>query len=265
MNDFDKDFDIDIGKNKDLDILSNIKKIKDKVKGAAKKCGRNPKDVKILAVSKTKPAEYVVSAIDGGMTDFGENRPQELAKKFDEVLKFQTDSEDDLSQHNNIRWHQIGQLQKNKVKYIIDKVSLIHSVDSLSLAEEINKRAAVIDKVQDVLIQVNISGEESKSGVPYHMTADLCRQISDLPNVHIIGLMTISVKGYTYEENRNLFSSLKELSAEISALNIPNIEMKELSMGMSNDYEAAIEAGATIIRVGSAIFGKRDYGTSSAV
>lgn len=263
MNDFD--IDINTEKNNDLDILSNIKKIKDKVKSAAEKCGRNPKDIKILAVSKTKPAEYVVSAIKGGITDFGENRPQELAEKYDEVLMIKTDSEDDLSQRNNIRWHQIGQLQKNKVKYIIDKVSLIHSVDSLSLAEEINKRAAAIDKVQDVLIQVNISGEESKSGVPCNMAVDLCKQISDLPNVHIIGLMTISVKGYTYEENRDLFSLLKELAAKLSALNIPNIEMKELSMGMSNDYEAAIEAGATIVRVGSAIFGKRDYGLNGAV
>ena len=161
---------------------------------------------------------------------------------------------------NNIKWHQIGQLQKNKVRHIIDKVCLIHSVDSVGLAAEINKRAVAIGKVQQILIQVNISGEETKSGVSPDEVKAICTEISNMENVRIVGLMTISVKGYDFEQNKAIFQKLADLAKEIDGLKIKNVEMRELSMGMSHDYEAAIAAGATMVRVGTAVFGERDYG-----
>ena len=161
---------------------------------------------------------------------------------------------------NNIKWHQIGQLHKNKVRHIIDKVCLIHSVDSVGLAAEINKRAIAIGKVQQILIQVNISGEETKSGVSPDEVKALCTEISNMENVRIVGLMTISVKGYDFEQNKAIFQKLADLAKEIDGLKIKNVEMLELSMGMSHDYEAAIAAGATMVRVGTAVFGERDYG-----
>ncbi len=211
---------------------------------AAKKAGRNPEEVLLIAVSKTKPISMIEEAVRAGMLDFGENRPQELAEKFPQVP--------------GVRFHQIGQLQRNKVKYIIDKVSLIHSVDSLSLALEIEKQAAKIHKVQDILVQVNISGEESKSGVAPEEADTLCMEISKLPHVRIQGLMTISVAGASEEENYRIFSELKSLAEEMEKKKIPGVSMKELSMGMTHDFGAAIAAGATMVRVGSGIFGARD-------
>ncbi|MBQ3573262.1 MAG: YggS family pyridoxal phosphate-dependent enzyme, partial [Clostridia bacterium] len=158
---------------------------------------------------------------------------------------------------DDINWHLIGQLQKNKVRHIIDKVCLIHSVDSFDLALEINKRAAAIGKIQDILIQVNISGEESKSGAIPDDVPLLCEKISELENVRIKGLMTISVRDFSYEQNYELFSQLRALAQDIKNMGIKNVDMQELSMGMTHDYEAAIAAGATIIRVGTAIFGER--------
>lgn len=228
-----------------MEIEKNLAAIRQEIAQAAEKAGRCPEDVKLIAVSKTKPVSMIHQAVACGMKDFGENRPQELAEKFPQVP--------------GVRWHQIGQLQRNKVKYIIDKVSLIHSVDTLALAEEIEKRAAAIDKVQDILVQVNVTGEESKSGVSPEETANLCRDISRLPHVKICGLMTISVAGLTDEENYQVFSRLKNLAEEIDSLAIPGVAMKELSMGMSHDFQAAIRAGATMVRVGSSIFGERNY------
>lgn len=228
-------------------IAKNLKDVRCRIDKAAKSAGRNPSDVTLIAVSKTRPPECVSEALESGQLDFGENRPQELAQKA-EILP------------NNIKWHQIGQLQKNKVRHIIDKVCLIHSVDSVGLAAEINKRATAIGKVQQILIQVNISGEETKSGVSPDEVKALCTEISDMKNVRIVGLMTISVKGYDFEQNKALFQKLADLAKEIDDLKIKNVEMRELSMGMSHDYEAAIAAGATMVRVGTAVFGERDYG-----
>lgn len=228
-----------------MEIKRNLAAIQQEIIEAAQAAGRNPEDVKLIAVSKTKPVAMIQEAVACGMADFGENRPQELAEKFPQVP--------------DVRWHQIGQLQRNKVKYIIDKAFLIHSVDTLALAEEIEKRAAAIDKVQDILIQVNITGEESKSGVSPMEAAELCRSISRLSHVRICGLMTISVAGLGDEENYQVFSRLKALAEDIDRLAIPGVTMKELSMGMSHDFRAAIKAGATMVRIGSSIFGERNY------
>ena len=227
-----------------MGICLNYQKLREEIRLAAELAGRNPEEIKLIAVSKTKPLSMVEEAAECGVTDFGENRPQELAEKF--------------GHYPNLNWHQIGQLQKNKVKYIIDKAMLIHSVDTLSLAEEIEKRAAAIDKVQDILVQVNISGEESKSGVSPKEAPELCKAISNLPHVRIQGLMTISVLGMSEEENFEIFSRLKTLADQIDALELHGVSMKELSMGMTHDYIPAIKAGATMIRVGTGIFGARD-------
>lgn len=230
-----------------MSIDENIKMLRDRLSRAAEKAGRDTKDITLIAVSKTKPNEMIREALDCGMVDFGENKPQELASKYSAF------------EGEDIRWHQIGTLQKNKVRHIVGKASLIHSVDSLSLAIEIDKRAKAIDIVQDILIQVNISGEESKSGVTPDELPALCREISELKGVSLKGLMTISVRDYSYDENKALFEKLYKLSKEIESLNINRVKMDELSMGMTNDFEAAIEAGATLIRVGTAIFGERSY------
>lgn len=228
-----------------MSIKSNIKTVQQRINAAAKEAGRNPEEIKLIAVSKTKPVSDVLEAFDAGMCDFGENRPQELAEKYSVLPQ--------------ARWHLIGQLQRNKVKYIIDKAFLIHSVDSIRLAEEIEKRAGAVDKIQNILIQVNISGEESKSGIKPAETEELCRQISLMKHIHICGLMTISVNGIGYDGNLKIFSELKRLSQNIDKLKIPGVSMKELSMGMTHDYEAAVAAGATMVRVGSGIFGARNY------
>ena len=229
-----------------MSISDNLKSVSQRITDAALRAGRDPSHISLIAVSKTRPADYVTEAMKCGQLDFGENRPQELAAKAEQI-------------GGSVRWHQIGQLQKNKVRHIISHTALIHSVDSLSLAEEIEKRAAAIGKIQDILIQVNISGEESKSGVSPSGAVRLCRDIANLPHVHICGLMTISVRDYDYNQNKQLFSALASLASEIEAEKIENVSMKELSMGMTHDFEAAVEAGATMVRVGEAIFGERDY------
>lgn len=234
--------------NTELNIEANLTDVRKRITAAAEKAGRNPNGITLIAVSKTRPPEYVSAAYAAGQTDFGENRPQELSQKA-EILP------------SGIRWHQIGQLQKNKVRHIIDKVCLIHSVDSVGLAAEINKRAAAINKVQQILVQVNISGEETKSGTSTDSLKALCAEISQMKNVRIVGLMTISVKDYSFEQNKALFQRLADLAKDIESLKLENVEMRELSMGMSHDFEAAIAAGATMIRVGTAVFGERDYGT----
>lgn len=226
-----------------MSVKENLDAVTERIKDASIKAGRNPEDITLIAVSKTKPVELIKEAVAQGVTHFGENRPQEIVEKY--------------SQIDGVKWHLIGQLQKNKVRHIIDKVELIHSVDSLSLAEEIQKRASVIDKVQDILIQVNISGEETKSGVAKEEVINLCRQISCFSHIRIKGLMTISVKDYGENENIALFKELWNISREIEKLNIPNVSMKELSMGMTHDFEEAILAGATMVRIGTAVFGGR--------
>ncbi len=227
-----------------MDIRENIEKVRQQIVAAAQAAGRNADEIRLVAVSKTKPPEMVAEAIACGVMDFGENRPQELSRKY--------------ADFPNARWHQIGQLQRNKVKHIIDKAALIHSVDSLLLAEEIEKQAAKIQKIQNILIQVNITGEETKSGVSPGETVALCRAVSTLSHVRILGLMTISAAGYSTAENGAVFRTLKELSAAIEKERIPGVLMQELSMGMTHDFQAAITAGATIVRVGSGIFGARN-------
>lgn len=227
-----------------MDIRENIEKVRQQIVAAAQAAGRNADEIRLVAVSKTKPPEMVAEAIACGVMDFGENRPQELSRKY--------------ADFPNARWHQIGQLQRNKVKHIIDKAALIHSVDSLLLAEEIEKQAAKIQKIQNILIQVNITGEETKSGVSPGETVALCRAVSTLSHVRILGLMTISAAGYSTAENGAVFRMLKELSAAIEKERIPGVLMQELSMGMTHDFQAAITAGATIVRVGSGIFGARN-------
>lgn len=234
-----------------MSVAENLAEIRSRIDELARSAGRNPEEVKLIAVSKTKPVSLIKEAVAAGALDLGENKPQEIVSKYPEF------------EGDNVRWHMIGHLQKNKVRHIIDKAELIHSVDSLALAEEINKRAEAIGKIQKILIQVNVTGEDSKSGVSPDDAAELCRKISKLNNVRIMGLMTISVSGYTYEENKSVFDSLAVLAARIDDMKIDNVSMKELSMGMTHDFDAAIAAGATMVRVGTAIFGARDYGAKN--
>ena len=200
----------------------------------------------MIAVSKTKPVEMLREAMEAGAEAFGENKVQELCDKY-EVLP------------RNIHWHLIGHLQRNKVKYVVEKAELIHSVDSLRLAEEISKEAVKKNIQANILIEVNVAEEESKFGVTVEGTEELIRQIAPLPHIHIRGLMTIAPYVEDPEENRIIFRTLKKLAVDIKKKNIDNVDMEILSMGMTNDYEVAIEEGATMVRVGTGIFGERNY------
>ncbi len=226
-------------------IEKNLLEVNKKIDEAAKTAGRNTDEIKLIAVTKTYGADLINEAIDCGVTDIGENRVQEIMEKYDKVKP--------------VRWHLIGHLQKNKVKYIIDKVELIHSVDSVELAAEIDKKAKKIDKVQKILLEVNVSGEESKFGIEPTNCIDICREISLFENVKIMGLMTVAPFTDDEELLLDVFSGLKGLAERISQENIKNVSMEELSMGMTNDFPLAIEKGATMVRVGTGIFGKRDY------
>lgn len=226
-----------------LGIAENIREIIGEISETAQKASRNPSDIKIVAVTKTVPADRIIEAVDAGLTILGENRVQELTSKFEHI--------------KGVEWHLIGHLQSNKVKYIVDKVTLIHSVDSVSLAQEISKRMAALNRVMDILIQVNIADESTKFGATRDNTIGLIREVSKLPGLRIKGLMTIGPYTYDPEEVRPVFRSLRELAEELKTMDFPGIEMKHLSMGMSNDYKIAIEEGATLIRLGSVIFGRR--------
>lgn len=229
-----------------MSIKDNIASIKQNIKEIEEKCHREDK-VNLMAVTKTVYVDKVLEAIDAGITDIGENKPQELSRKYEII-------------GDKVRYHLIGTLQTNKVKYIIDKAYMIHSLDRISLCEEIQKRAEKIDKVIKCLVQVNISKEESKHGLEEEQVVDFIKQVSkDYKNIHIQGLMTMAPFVDDEKEIRKVFSKLKKLSVEISNLNLPNVEMDTLSMGMSHDYKIAIEEGATIIRVGTSIFGQRNY------
>ena len=230
-------------------IVENIKQVEENIKQACKKVGRNPEEVTLIAVSKTKPYTVIEEALPSGILDYGENKVQELCDKFDILPK-------------NIRWHMIGHLQRNKVKYIVDKVYLIHSVDSLRLAEEISKEAAKKNVDVNILVEVNVAGEETKFGTGCEEAKQLVRDIAQLPHVHIQGLMTIAPYVENSEENRIYFQQLKKLSVDISSENIDNVSMKVLSMGMTGDYAVAVSEGATYVRVGTGIFGERNYAVS---
>lgn len=227
-----------------MNIEENIKAVKARIAAAAADCGRAAEDIKLIAVTKTYPVEYMNEAIQCGITDVGENKPQEVRDKFEYVLP--------------VRWHLIGHLQTNKVKYVIDRCAMIHSVDSIKLMDEIERLAAAHDKDMDILIQVNISGEESKSGIAPQELESLLDHAADLSRTHIKGLMTIAPK-QEYGDASVHFANMKKLFDEIKGKEYENVVMEELSMGMSGDFEAAIACGATIVRVGSAIFGKRNY------
>ncbi len=227
-------------------IKDNIDIIRQKIEKAAIKSGRKPEDITLVAVSKTVVPDKIMRAIDYGITELGENKVQELMEKYDII-------------NRSCNWHLIGHLQTNKVKYIVDKVKMIHSVDRYDLAMEIHNRALKIGKVVEILIQVNISGEQSKFGVSPDNAKELIKRISDLQNVRIRGLMTMAPYTANPETVRNVFSGLRKLSIDIEKENINNIIIEFLSMGMSNDYEVAIEEGANMVRIGTALFGERQY------
>ena len=227
-------------------ICDNYDSVLERVKAAAKRSGRDADSVTLVAVSKTKPLSDIEELIKHGVKEFGENKVQELDDKYETVS-------------TPVNWHLIGHLQTNKVKYIVDKVKLIHSVDSLKLAQVIEKEAAKKNCICHVLLEVNVAGEESKFGLACEEVLPLVREISKLPHVKVDGLMTIAPFVENPEDNRVHFRKLNELSLDIKSKNIDNVDMNVLSMGMTNDYEVAVEEGATIVRVGTAIFGERNY------
>ena len=228
-----------------MSIADNLSKIEKKLTHAAEKSGRKRSDILLLAVSKTIDVPHIKQAVELGCKELGENRVQEIMAKYDELP--------------GVKWHLIGHLQTNKVKYIVDKVALIHSVDSLKLGEEISKRCAAAGRVMDILVEVNMAGEESKSGVSPENAKQLCRELSALSNICIKGLMTVAPYDPVPENNRVYFKQMKKLFDDIKAENYPNTDMQHLSMGMTNDYEVAVEEGADIVRIGTGIFGARDY------
>lgn len=227
-------------------IKENIKKVEENIVQACERAGRDPKEVTLIAVSKTKPNEMIEEAIDYGMKDFGENKVQEMVEKMDTIS-------------GKLNWHLIGHLQRNKVKYIVDKAYLIHSVDSLRLAEQINSEAEKKNVICNILIEVNIAGEESKFGVAKDEVKPLLEAIKNLKHVHVKGLMTIAPFVDDAEDNRKYFREMHKLFIDMRQENTDNVSMEVLSMGMTGDYQVAIEEGATMVRVGTGIFGARNY------
>ena len=227
-------------------LCENLKKVEDNVDAACKKAGRSRDEVTLIAVSKTKPVEMLSTIYNQGIRDFGENKVQEMCDKMEQLP-------------SDIRWHMIGHLQTNKVKYIVGHTTLIHSVDSLHLAKEIEKQAEKKDVTVDILVEVNIAEEESKFGIHKEETYELVRQIASLPHVHIRGLMTIAPYVENPEDNRMYFRGIRQLSVDIAEQNIDNVDMDVLSMRMTGDYMVASEEGATMVRVGTGIFGERNY------
>ena len=228
-------------------LKENLKKVEENIQAACDKVGRERSEVTLIAVSKTKPVSMLNEVYDAGVRHFGENKVQELCGKIEEMPK-------------DIKWHMIGHLQRNKVKYLVgNNVELIHSVDSYRLAEEINIQAKKKNVIMPILVEVNIAEEESKFGISAEDAISLVEQIAELDNIKIEGLMTIAPYVVDAEENRLYFRKIKQLSVDIRNKNIDNVSMKILSMGMTGDYMVAIEEGATMVRVGTGIFGERDY------
>jgi len=227
-------------------LKENLREVEAKVTEACKKAGRDRSEVKLIAVSKTKPVEMLKEIYDENVRDFGENKVQEIVAKREELP-------------SDINWHMIGHLQRNKVKYIINDVAMIHSVDSYRLAEEINIQAKKVNRIVPILVEVNIAEESTKFGVRGDETIQLVEEIASLENVRIMGLMTIAPMVDDPEDNREWFKAIKQLSVDIAEKNIDNVSMNELSMGMTGDYQVAIEEGSTMVRVGTAIFGARNY------
>lgn len=231
------------------EMRGNIAEVLKNIDEACKKSGRDRKEVKLIAVSKMNPYDAVADAFNAGLSIFGENKVQELTEKQEALGEL----------NKSLEWHLIGHLQSNKVKYIIGKVAMIHSVDSVKLAEEINRQSLKHENVTDILIEVNIADEESKFGITADNCEEIVREIAKFENIRIQGLMCIAPQTDNPEDNRKYFIKLRQLSVDIGSKNIDNVSMCELSMGMTGDYCVAIEEGATMVRVGTGIFGKRNY------
>ena len=227
-------------------LKDQLQEVEKRIQAACDRAGRKREEVTLIAVSKTKPVETLQEAYDLGVRIFGENKVQELTAKYEALPK-------------DIHWHMIGHLQTNKVKYIIDKAELIHSVDSLKLAETIEKEAAKHDLIADILVEVNVAEEESKFGMKMEEVIPFVEKVSAFPHVRVRGLMTIAPFIEDPEENRSIFADLHKLYIDIKKKNHDNDTVSVLSMGMTNDYEVAIEEGATMVRVGTGIFGARNY------
>ena len=227
-------------------ITENLEQVRKNIDEACRMAGRDPKEVTLIAVSKTKPVSMLKEAYDAGARCFGENKVQEIMDKHPQLPE-------------DIQWHMIGHLQRNKVKYIVDKVSMIHSVDSLRLAQTIEQEAAKHNVCVPVLLEVNVAQEESKFGLKMDEVLPLIETIADFPHIKVQGLMTIAPYVENAEDNRDFFRQLKKLSVGIEAKNINNVSMSVLSMGMTGDYQVAVQEGATMVRVGTGIFGERNY------
>ena len=227
-------------------IAENLQQVRNNIKRACEAVGRDPDEVTLVAVSKTKPVEMLKEAYDAQTRVFGENKVQEIMDKYDRLP-------------DDVQWHMIGHLLRNKVKYIVDKVAMIHSVDSLRLAETIEQEAAKHDIRVPVLVEVNVAQEDSKFGLKVDEVLPFIEQAAQLPHLEIKGLMTIAPYVENPENNREIFRQLKKLSVDIEDKNINNITMSVLSMGMTGDYEVAVQEGATMVRVGTGIFGERNY------
>lgn len=227
-------------------LKDRLEEVEERIQEACRRAGRDRSEVTLIAVSKTKPAEVLKEAYDLGIRVFGENKVQELTEKYEVLPK-------------DIRWHMIGHLQTNKVKYIADKVELIHSVDSLKLAETIEKEAAKRNRPIDILVEVNVAEEESKFGLKVEEVIPFIEKVAGFSHINVRGLMTIAPFVENPEKNRSVFADLRKLSVDITEKNIDNVNVSILSMGMTNDYEVAIEEGATMVRVGTGIFGARNY------
>jgi len=230
-----------------VSIKENIDEILKRTAAAAMRSGRSPEDITVIAVSKTVDAERAREAVEGGLVNLGENRVQELVSKYEQLSDI------------GVKWHLIGNLQKNKVKYIIDKTTLIHSVENLELANEINKRAQKNNIISNVLIELNIGEEESKFGLDEENVYSFVKDMEQFENIKVLGLMTVAPFSENPEDIRWVFKKMKGIYDKISGMKLKNTEMKYLSMGMTNDFEIAIEEGANIVRIGTAVFGARKY------
>ena len=229
-------------------IRDNIAIIEQQIEQACTAAGRQRDEVTLIAVSKTMPKEAITEVYQTGIRCFGENKAQEMMHKHDSLPE-------------DIKWHMIGHLQRNKVKYVVGRAAMIHSVDSFRLAQEISREAVKRMVDINILLEVNVAMEESKYGLPVAEVPDMVKEIAGLPNIYIKGLMTVAPFAENPEDNRKYFKKLKELSVDITKKNIDNMTMDILSMGMTNDFTVAIEEGATHVRVGTGIFGERQYNT----
>jgi pyridoxal phosphate enzyme (YggS family) len=226
-------------------LKQRLERVRERIRQAAESCGRDADSIRLVAVSKTIAADTVREAIEAGVTILGENYVQEARDKFKALVQYP------------VSWHFIGHLQSNKAKYAVRLFDLIHSVDSLKLARELDKQAAKVDKVQQILVQVNISGEDTKSGISADEAPGLITEIAQLKNIAVKGLMTMPPYFYQPEKVRPFFAALRELRDRIKVQSPPNVTLDDLSMGMTGDFEVAIKEGATLVRIGTAIFGER--------